>query len=37
MTAENSIVQSLPDAQNLLEQGRKLYEAERFTEAAAIW
>jgi CHAT domain-containing protein len=37
MTAENSIVQSLPDAQNLVEQGRKLYEAERFTEAVAAW
>ncbi|NDJ20665.1 CHAT domain-containing protein [Nostoc sp. B(2019)] len=35
MTAENSI--SLPDAQNLLEQGRKFYEVERFSEAAGIW
>jgi CHAT domain-containing protein/uncharacterized protein HemY len=37
MTAENSTVQSLPDAQNLFEQGRKFYEAERFAEAATIW
>ncbi|KYC41101.1 hypothetical protein WA1_23590 [Scytonema hofmannii PCC 7110] len=37
MTAETTIVQSLPDAQNLFEQGRKLYEAEQFAEAAAIW
>lgn len=35
MTAENSI--SLPDAQNLFEQGRKFYEAERFSEAAGVW
>jgi CHAT domain-containing protein/tetratricopeptide (TPR) repeat protein len=37
ITAENSIAQSLPNAQNLLEKGTKLYEAERFAEAAAIW
>jgi CHAT domain-containing protein/tetratricopeptide (TPR) repeat protein len=37
MTAEKSAVQSLPDAQNLVEQGRKLYETERFAEAAASW
>jgi len=37
ITAENSTVQSLPDAQNLFEQGRKFYEAERFAEAATIW
>jgi len=37
ITAEKSIVQSLPDAQNLVEQGRKLYEAERFNDAVAIW
>lgn len=37
MTAETSIVQSLPDAQNLVEQGRKLYEAERIAEAVASW
>jgi len=37
MSAENSTVQSLPDAQNLVEQGRKFYEAERFAQAAASW
>ncbi|MBW4635531.1 MAG: CHAT domain-containing protein [Iphinoe sp. HA4291-MV1] len=37
MTAQNSIVQSLPNAQNLMEQGRKLYEAQQFAQAAAIW
>ncbi len=37
MTAKNSIVQSLPDAQTLLEQGRKFYSAERFASAAASW
>ncbi|MEH2084303.1 MAG: CHAT domain-containing protein [Nostoc sp.] len=37
VTAENSIVQSLPDAQNLLEQGSKFYQAERFAEAATSW
>lgn len=37
VTAENSIVQSLPDAQNLVEQGRKFYKAERFNDAIAIW
>ncbi|MCL6754868.1 CHAT domain-containing protein [Nostoc sp. CCCryo 231-06] len=37
VTAENSIVKRLPDAQNLLEQGRKFYEAERFAEAATSW
>lgn len=37
MTAENSIVQSDALAQNLVEQGRKLYEVERFAEAATIW
>jgi CHAT domain-containing protein/tetratricopeptide (TPR) repeat protein len=37
MTAESSIVQRLPDAQKLVEQGRNFYEAERFAEAAAIW
>ncbi|MBD2450318.1 CHAT domain-containing protein [Nostoc sp. FACHB-152] len=36
-TAEKSIVQSLPDAQNLVDQGRKHYEAERFAQAAASW
>ncbi|MEH2288342.1 CHAT domain-containing protein [Nostoc sp.] len=37
ITAENSIVQKLPDAQNLLEQGSKFYETERFAEAATSW
>ncbi len=37
MTAENSIVQSLPDAQNLVEQGRKFYEAQRFADAVTSW
>ncbi len=37
VTAENSIVQSLPDAQKLLEEGSKFYEAERFAEAATSW
>jgi tetratricopeptide (TPR) repeat protein len=37
MSAKNSTVQSLPDAQNLLAQGRKFYEASRFNHAAAIW
>jgi CHAT domain-containing protein len=36
-TAKNSIVHRLPDAQNLVEQGRKYYEAERFVQAAASW
>ncbi|MBW4594109.1 MAG: CHAT domain-containing protein [Brasilonema angustatum HA4187-MV1] len=37
VTERNSTVQALPNAQNLLEQGRKLYEAERFAQAIAIW
>ncbi|MEH1840726.1 MAG: CHAT domain-containing protein [Nostoc sp.] len=37
VTTENSSVQSLLDAQNLLEQGSKFYEAERFAEAATSW
>lgn len=37
MTAQNAIVQSLPDAQNLLESGRKFYQAEQFAQAAASW
>ncbi|RCJ19617.1 hypothetical protein A6770_05605 [Nostoc minutum NIES-26] len=36
-TTANFIVQSLPDAQNLVEQGRKDYEAERFAQAATSW
>ena len=35
--ANNSTVQSVTDAQSLVERGRKLYAAERFAEAAAIW
>ncbi|MBN3943589.1 MAG: CHAT domain-containing protein [Nostoc sp.] len=37
VTAENSILKRLPDAQNLLEQGSKFYQAERFAEAATSW
>ena len=37
MAATNSIVQTLPDAQKLLDSGRKFYEASRFNDAAAIW
>lgn len=37
VTAENSIVKRLPDAQSLLEQGSKFYETERFAEAAVSW
>nr|MDZ8008959.1 CHAT domain-containing protein [Nostoc sp. DedSLP05]MDZ8102339.1 CHAT domain-containing protein [Nostoc sp. DedSLP01] len=36
-TAKNSIVHSLPSAQNLVEQGRKYYEAERFAQAVTSW
>ena len=36
IAAENSIVQSLPDAQELVEQGRTLYSAERFNDAARV-
>ncbi|MEH1944172.1 MAG: CHAT domain-containing protein [Nostoc sp.] len=37
ITSENSSVQSLPDAQNWYEQGRKFYEAEQFAEAVKVW
>lgn len=37
MSAENSIIQSLPNAQKLVEQGREFYQAERFAQAIAIW
>lgn len=37
MTAQNSMVQSLPDAQKLLEEGRKFYQAEQFAQAADSW
>ncbi len=35
--AENAIVQRLPDAEVLEQQGRTLYEAERYSEAAKVW
>lgn len=37
ITAEHLIVQSLPNAENLVEQGRKFYETEQFAEATTIW
>ncbi|MEH1870658.1 CHAT domain-containing protein [Nostoc sp.] len=37
VTAENSSVQSLLNAKNLLEQGSKFYEGERFADAATSW
>lgn len=37
ITAEHSIVQSLPDAENLVEQGRKFYETEQFASSTTIW
>ncbi|WP_219889017.1 hypothetical protein, partial [Chroococcidiopsis cubana] len=37
ITKENSTVQSLPDAQKWVEQGRKFYEVEQYAQAAAIW
>lgn len=36
MAAASFIVQSVPDAQSLVEQGRTLYEAERFNDAAKV-
>jgi CHAT domain-containing protein len=36
LAAENTIVQSLPDGERLVEQGRNLYEAERFNEAVLL-
>lgn len=36
MAVESFIVQSVPDAQSLVEQGRSLYEAERFNDAAKV-
>ncbi|GAA6616432.1 CHAT domain-containing protein [Scytonema sp. NUACC26] len=35
--AANSIVQSVPNTQNLAEQGRKFYEASRFADAVGMW
>ncbi len=37
MVAENTIVQSRPDAQEIDRQARKLYEVERFSESASLW
>lgn len=37
MTAANSTLESLPDAQKLLEEGRKFYESERFAQAVSSW
>lgn len=37
IAAENSIVQGLPDAQELVQQGRTLYKAERFNDAASVF
>ena len=37
MVAENTIVQSIPDTQEIDRQARKLYEAERFFESALLW
>lgn len=36
IAAETSVVPSLPNAQELVEQGRTLYEAERFNDAARV-
>ena len=35
-TAENSIVQNLPNAQQLVQQGKKFYDAQQFTSAIAL-
>ena len=37
LVAENAIVQRLPDAEALEQQGRILYEAEQYSEAARLW
>lgn len=37
IATENSIIQNLPDAKALELKGRKLYEAEQFSEAAKLW
>jgi CHAT domain-containing protein len=37
ITAQTPTTQSLPNAENLVEQGRKLYEAEQFAQAITIW
>ena len=36
IAAKNTIIQGVPDAQELVQQGRNLYEAERFLEAAKV-
>lgn len=36
IAAENTVIQGVPDAQQLVQQGRNLYEAERFLEAASV-
>lgn len=37
MAEEKSIVQALPNAQELVQQGKTLYEAERFNDAAVVF
>ncbi|MBW4666745.1 MAG: CHAT domain-containing protein [Cyanomargarita calcarea GSE-NOS-MK-12-04C] len=37
VTTKTAIVQSLPNTRDLVEEGRKFYEAERFNDAVAIW
>ncbi|RCJ40263.1 hypothetical protein A6770_11025 [Nostoc minutum NIES-26] len=37
VAAQNSIVQGVPNAQELFQQGRNLYEAERFNEASLVF
>lgn len=37
VAAENAIVQNVPDAEALEQQGRTLYDAEQFSEAVRLW
>ncbi|MGF1938965.1 MAG: CHAT domain-containing protein [Nostoc sp. ChiQUE02] len=37
MTAQNSIIQGVPNADELFKQGRNLYEAEQFNEASLVF
>jgi CHAT domain-containing protein/tetratricopeptide (TPR) repeat protein len=37
VAAQNAIVQNIPDAEALEQQGRTLYEAEQFSEAVRLW
>jgi CHAT domain-containing protein len=37
VAAQNAIVQNVPDAEALEQQGRTLYEAEQFSEAVRLW